>query len=232
MDWARSSAGKMILAEIKAKAQKEQEGMWQDFVSFDRVRRPYRAIPEPRRGQHITIVGSQGPEWFLKPPQRSCHHPQLKYFATEKWRCPMNATTVPPCPPEAICRVCTTGFRPHDPMPAVTDYYSADVPPALFPEPHQEAEAQRRHDRDMYLWEEMQARHVVEPVEPGTLRWFAVMKASSRHCRAFSSRGAGLRRRRFRVTTGPTAKASHEESTPRLGLGVIAQYHLYSPPMC
>ena len=190
MEWTRSSTGKMILEETKAKARKERECMWQeDFLSFDRFRRLHRAIPEPRRSQHITIVGSMGPEWFLKPPQRACHHPQLKYFATEKWRCPMNATTVPPCPPEAICRVCTTGFRPHDPKPAVTDYYSADVPPGLFPEPHQEAEAQRRHDRDMYLWEEMQARHVVEPVEPGTLRWFAVMKACSTATNATDTAG-------------------------------------------
>ena len=129
-------------------------------------------------------------------------------------------------------------FPPPRPQASGDGLLQCDVSPGFFPEPHQEAEAQRRHDRDMYLWEETQARHVVKPVEPGSLRWFTVMKASSTATNAtdtaglFPSRGAGLRRRRFRITTGPTAKASHEESTPRLGLGVIAQHHLYSPPMC
>ena len=190
MDWIRSSAATMLLKEIKDKTRQEREAMWkEDFVAFSGSRWPYPAVPEPHRRQHITIVGSQGPEWLLKPPQRSCHHPVLKYAATDKWRCPMNATTVPPCPPEAICRICTTGFRPHDPRPALEDYYSADVPAGLFPEPHQEAEAQRRYARDMDIWEELQPCHDGEPVQPGTLRWFAVMRPCSTGASASDTAG-------------------------------------------
>ena len=177
MEWLRSGAAKKILRAAQKKARKERNRMEkEDFQpSFDdRCRRPCRQVPRPHRGHGITIQRSSGPKWCLKPPQRTCHHPARKYGAEQEWRCPMNVTAPPPCPPAAICRVCTHGFRRHDPKPALEDYYGPDVPAGLFPEPHQEQEAQRKFARDMDLWEEMQPQHIAEGVAPGSLRALAI----------------------------------------------------------
>ena len=170
-----------------------------------------------------TIVGSMGPEWFLKPPQRACHHPQLKYFATEKWRCPMSVHNRFPSPrPQASgdgllqCRRPARLVSQAPPRSrSATQARQRHVPLGRDAGPPCGGTGRARHSALVCSDESLQHRH-----------------ECNGHCRAFSSRGAGLRRRRFRVTTGPAAGASHEEIAPGLGLGVITQYHLYSLQTC
>ena len=116
----------------EASRKKEKAAMWKEDshrVLWLAARSRRRAFPLPSGGWAHGVLGLSGTEWNMHRPEGKqrvedgvptfgppCGHRLPDMPLQPEWRCPVNSTSVTPCPPWP-CRVCDQGYRDGDPRP-------------------------------------------------------------------------------------------------------------------